>query len=141
MRTWQIGIIILVFLIAVGVGVTLALRRSRIEHEYRAWTAIADLRMNAALRDCDYAGNLSGSAVENVWGHHIALLTYELDAAAAPDLKELEKKLNKNADPKMVITDSYEHDGKTLHVDVALLVNENTRMYLDDLNRIKNHNS
>ncbi|WP_155285895.1 hypothetical protein [Lacticaseibacillus zhaodongensis] len=141
MPTWQIGIIILVFVLAVGLGVLIALRRGRIEREYQAWTAIADARMNAALSLCQYNGSLQGSAVENVWGHHIALLSYALDAAQAPTLKLLEKNLNRNAQPEMVITDSYQRDPKVLHVDVALLVNDNTRKYLEDLARIKEHNS
>ncbi|MCI1283097.1 MAG: hypothetical protein LKG24_00680 [Lacticaseibacillus songhuajiangensis] len=137
MQEWQFIVLLVVLLGAVALGVWLAMRKQQTQRRYAVWNAQADVYMNAALDNLGVKMTIHGRVIDKIWGRRVALFSFESDelpskAALAPALKVV-------SEGHAVLSDYWQTDAK-VHADVALLVNDETRKYLEDLKRIKHHN-
>ena len=136
-KEWQIILLIVVVLAAAAFGVWFAIRKQQTQRRYSEWNALADVYMNAALDNLGSTQTVHGHVIANVWGRNVALFSYE--QKELPEKDALVVALKVVSEGKAVLSDYWETDTQ-VHADVALLVNDETRKYLEDLDRIKHHN-
>jgi hypothetical protein len=137
MKEWQIIILVLVLIAAVALGVWLAMRKQLTQRRYAEWNAQADVYMNAALDNLGVALTVHGRVIDKVWGRRVALFSFA--ATALPAKAALAPALKVVSSGNAVLSDYWQTETQ-VHADVALLVNDETRQYLEDLARIKHHN-
>lgn len=138
MASWQVVSIIVAMVIGVFVGAVIALKQNRARREAMQWQAQCNAYVLAAWENLRLDDAPVGHLVDRVWNRRVALCHYTWKQSLPPQA-ELAATLARVSDGVAALSDVYERDGQA-HFDVALRVNEATKSYLADLDKIRYHN-
>lgn len=138
MAAWQIILIIIAIVVGVMIGITLAVRQQRNQRTATQWQRQCNQYVVAAWASLQLPDVPTGQLVDRVWGRHVALFHYAWTGDQL-ERETLATALQQVSGGVAVLSDDYERDGQC-HFDVALMVNDATRAYLSDLEKIRHHN-
>lgn len=115
-------------------------RRQRVQAEHERWMRAIDLAVGKALHDAGIAVGvkLAGQPVEAVWHRQVMLAHYELPIGTQNTEQQVRAAFGNVALSQLALTDVWvQAENQHVNFDVAYLVNDATKAYVADLERVE----